>query len=103
MFERTSGPDFAQLVQRLEARSYKCVAIFVDNSSFDVLLGVLPVVVELLAGGTTRVMLCANSKVAINDVTHDELVLVVKKACLVSQVLHEAFYDAKKLARIYNQ
>lgn len=35
-------------------------------------------------------MLCANSAPALNDVTHPELVMVLKQAAAICQVIHKA-------------
>ncbi len=39
---------FLKIVSKLNSNSYKCICIFVDNSGFDVVLGVLPLVIEFL-------------------------------------------------------
>jgi len=36
------------------------------------------------------VILCANSAPALNDVTHPELVMILKQAATVCQVIHDA-------------
>jgi hypothetical protein len=43
---------FISIVQDLQKNSFKSIAIFVDNSGFDVVLGVVPFVIELLKNGT---------------------------------------------------
>lgn len=62
--------------------AYKCVAVFIDNSGFDVVLGVLPFVRNLLMVGDrqTKVLLCANNRPVLNDVTAAELTLIVERA-----------------------
>lgn len=57
---------------------YRCAAIFCDNSGADIILGIIPFARHLLGMGT-QVILCANSRPTLNDVTHSELVLLVKK------------------------
>lgn len=42
-------------------------------------------------------ILCANSKPAINDITCAELILVIKKACLLNTTLRTAYTEAKTL------
>lgn len=42
-------------------------------------------------------ILCANSKPAINDITYPELLIVIKKACSLNQVLYNAYYNTKRL------
>ena len=72
--------------------------MFVDNSGFDIILGILPFVVELLkTNNEIRVILCANSKAAINDITYAELLLVVKKACQLNTTINEAFTVTNRL------
>lgn len=90
------------MVEKLKLNLYKCVCVFADNSGFDVILGVLPLVVQLLKNNETKVILCANSKAAINDITYPELLLVIKKACSINSVLREAFYKSKNLIVIEN-
>ena len=55
--------------------SNKCrsAIVFVDNAGSDLVLGILPFVREMLKSGV-RVVLAANEKATINDVTCDELV-----------------------------
>lgn len=59
-------------------------------------------VVEFLKNEKTKVILCANSKAAINDITYPELLLVIKKACLLNSILNEAFYSSQRLLLIEN-
>ncbi|KAG8193734.1 hypothetical protein JTE90_005032 [Oedothorax gibbosus] len=66
-------------LNRLKGEPHKCAAIFVDNSGMDVVLGVLPFALELLKR-KTKVFLCANSKPALNDVTYQELKVLIRKA-----------------------
>ncbi|XP_065296776.1 4'-phosphopantetheine phosphatase [Dermacentor albipictus] len=71
--------DLDAWVERLEKGPvHKCAAIFVDNSGMDVLLGVLPFARELLSRGT-KVLLCANTRPALNDVTQQELQILVQR------------------------
>lgn len=99
-FHKTDS--FSELVNRIKSDHYKSVCLFVDNSGFDLILGVLPLVIEFLRNNHTKVILCANSRAAINDVTFQELVLVIKKACKLSHVLNEAFYKTEKLILFEN-
>lgn len=71
--------DLDAWIERLESGPpHRCAAIFVDNSGMDVLLGVLPFARELLGRGT-QVLLCANTRPALNDVTHQELQILVQR------------------------
>ena len=56
---------------------HKCAAIFIDNSGVDVVLGVIPFV-QFLLGRGTEVILCANNRPVLNDVTYAELVTLVQ-------------------------
>jgi bifunctional damage-control phosphatase, subfamily II, fusion protein len=89
--------DFKQLKHQILTKTYNSICIFVDNSGFDIVLGVLPVVVEFLKNKTTSVILCANSKAAINDITYGELLIVIKKVCSSNPIMNEAFYESKRL------
>nr|XP_006823846.1 PREDICTED: pantothenate kinase 4-like [Saccoglossus kowalevskii] len=62
----------------VEGQPHKLAIIFVDNSGADVILGVFPLVKELLNRGT-EVILSANSGPALNDITHNELRIVIKR------------------------
>ncbi len=75
-------------VARLRGPAHRCAAIFIDNSGVDVILGALPFVEELLRRGT-EVLLCANNRPVLNDVTHAELVLILQRAAAVSQVIRD--------------
>ncbi|XP_067943984.1 4'-phosphopantetheine phosphatase-like [Watersipora subatra] len=73
----TSGPN------------YKCVAIFCDNSGADIILGIIPFAREFLKRNT-KVILCANSKPVVNDVTHTELNILVSKLAVTCPVISKA-------------
>ncbi|XP_064615382.1 4'-phosphopantetheine phosphatase-like [Liolophura sinensis] len=68
---------------------HKCAAIFCDNSGADIILGVMPFTVDLLQRGT-QVILCANSRPTLNDVTFTELLILVKRVAAVSDVIRTA-------------
>ena len=84
-------------MENLKNNIYKNIYIFVDNSGFDIILGVLPFVVELLKTNKTKVILCVNSKAAINDITYSELVILIKKACLTNKIINQAYNENKNL------
>jgi hypothetical protein len=48
----------------------------------------------------TKVILCANSKPAINDITYAELLFVIKKAALLNETLNEAYNVTQNLILI---
>ncbi|KAK7089960.1 4'-phosphopantetheine phosphatase-like [Littorina saxatilis] len=71
--------DFDSWYKRMEQEPrYQCAAIFCDNSGADIILGVIPFARHLLSMGT-QVILCANSRPTLNDVTYSELVFLVKR------------------------
>ena len=55
-----------------DGSKYQCALIFVDNSGFDLFLGVLPLALHLI-GLKTKVILACNTYPALNDVTYEEL------------------------------
>lgn len=96
-------PGYSDLVEKLKSGAYKCVCLFVDNSGFDIILGILPFIIELLKSSSeTKVILCANSKAAINDITYAELLLVLKKACQLNSVINEAYCNDERLVLMEN-
>jgi len=87
-----------QWVARLRGPSHKCVCVFVDNSGGDFILGVIPFVEEMLRRGTA-VILCANSKPILNDVTYVELVLLLQQVAELSSVIKEGLENGRLIAR----
>ena len=84
--------DFAEVWFSTESAGrvpYKRAIVFVDNAGADVVLGMLPLVRELLRGGC-EVVLVANSLPAINDITACELRGVVAKAAEVCPIIKAA-------------
>lgn len=77
-------------LKRLNQTSHKCAVIFVDNSGIDLVLGVLPFARELL-NRKTKVILCANSEPSLNDITFDELKIVIQKCCDECKILENSF------------
>ena len=78
-FDRLEGPNAA----------YRRAVIFVDNAGYDITLGVLPFVRELLKRGT-QVVLAANSLPALNDITYRELLGLVDAVAQNDAVFHDA-------------
>merc|ERR1712241_1246128 len=72
----------------------RCAAIFIDNSGVDIILGVMPFVEELLRRGT-KVLLCANNRPVLNDVTYAELELILQRVSPLSEVLSDALANGK--------
>jgi len=44
--------EFEEWLERLRGGPHRCAVIFVDNSGFDIILGVFPITRELLKRGT---------------------------------------------------
>ena len=76
---------------------YRRAMIFVDNAGADVVLGVIPLARELLRGGA-EVILAANSRPAINDITCEELMDVINAAAKVCPII-KAAWDRGLLSR----
>ncbi|CAD6204297.1 GSCOCG00009904001-RA-CDS [Cotesia congregata] len=84
-------------VMRLEQDPpHKCAAIFVDNSGVDIVLGILPFVRDLLQRGT-KVILCANSMPALNDVTYPELLIILRDAAKICKDIKYALKENRLL------
>ncbi|XP_077293741.1 4'-phosphopantetheine phosphatase isoform X2 [Arctopsyche grandis] len=81
-------------LNRLKCTPHTCSAIFVDNSGVDIVLGVLPFVRQLLLRNT-NVILCANSKPALNDTTYRELTDILIRVSDICQVIKEALEDGR--------
>lgn len=97
-------------IERLKGPKHKCAAIFVDNSGLDIILGVLPFARELVKRGTEvsrlkvfkkykalqncnffeQVILCSNSAPALNDVTHTEMLVILKQISNICPIMKEA-------------
>ncbi|KAK2183470.1 hypothetical protein NP493_312g09027 [Ridgeia piscesae] len=88
--------DFDQWLDRMRGEAHHCAVIFVDNSGIDVILGVFPFARELLNRGT-RVILCANSRPALNDVTYNELTILTKRVAAMSRDIERALQQDQLL------
>lgn len=73
----------------LSGEPYNCAVMFVDNAGPDVLLGMVPFARELLRTGTGVVM-AANAAPALNDVTHEELTVLIDRIAGFDPVIAEA-------------
>ncbi len=74
-------------VLRLRQRpAYRQALFFVDNAGPDIVLGVLPLVRHFVKSGT-RVVLAANTKPALNDITASELVPLLEECCKIDPFL----------------
>lgn len=81
--------DVERAAQILHSDPLSKVVIFVDNAGADVVLGVLPLVRELLRRSTS-VILTANEGPAHNDITHRELQSLVAKAAEIDPAFASA-------------
>jgi len=81
-------------LKRMRGPPHRCAAIFIDNSGVDIILGVMPFVEELLRRGT-KVLLCANNRPVLNDVTYAELELILQRVSPLSEVLSDALANGK--------
>jgi uncharacterized protein with ATP-grasp and redox domains len=68
---------------------YRKAVVFVDNAGSDIVMGMLPLVRELLRQGTT-VVVTANTAPALNDITHDELVPLIERIAGFDSVFADA-------------
>lgn len=82
---------------RLEGPPHRCAAIFIDNSGLDFVIGILPFARELLRRGT-KVILCANSVPALNDVTYSELLVLLRQASSMCDVIDGALREGRLVA-----
>lgn len=69
--------------------------IFVDNSGVDIVLGIIPFARELLRRGT-KVILSANDRPSLNDITTTELHDIIERCCDKCPLIKNA-YDKKQL------
>lgn len=89
--------DLDEWIERLRGEAHHCTAMFVDNSGIDMVLGIIPFARELLQRGT-QVILCANTKPALNDVTYRELVLLLREVASICPIIATALENGNLLA-----
>lgn len=80
----------------LSGGGWRHVALFVDNTGVDLVLGVLPLARWMTARGA-RVTLLANAAPALNDITVDELRGVLSEAAAIDAPLRRA-WQSQRLA-----
>lgn len=78
----------------MQEPAHQCATIFTDNSGIDIVLGILPLVRQLLIQ-KTKVLLCANIKPALNDITYDELQDLIKQCCTKCAIINEAYEQGR--------
>lgn len=83
-----------QWVEKICNKPYKKIAIFIDNSGIDIVLGILPLAREMLRQGS-RIILCANSAPALNDVTHSELVVLLRQIATICPIISKGLDEGK--------
>lgn len=57
-------------------------------------MGILPLAREMLRQGS-RLILCANSAPALNDVTHSELVVLLRQAAAICPIISKGLDEGK--------
>ena len=95
-WERPVFDDVDRWVERMRGPPHRCVCIFIDNSGGDIILGVLPFVEEMLRRGTT-VLLCANSRPILNDVTYAELSYILGQVIKILSKCSKKFFMIGRL------
>lgn len=87
--------QFAAFSQQYFARGgYHKAIFFLDNAGSDAVLGVLPFARFLARRGTT-VFLAANDQPALNDLTYEELLPLLRQAAALDAVLHDLLATGK--------
>lgn len=76
------------------AEPHRAALLFVDNAGPDIMLGMIPFARELASRGAT-VVLAANTEPSLNDVTHDELVVLLDQIAEVDPVIREQRRDGR--------
>ncbi|MCG8512000.1 MAG: ARMT1-like domain-containing protein, partial [Rhodospirillales bacterium] len=86
--------DYDALLARLRGEPYEGALLFVDNAGPDVLLGMIPFARWLLQAGT-RVVLTANTTPSLNDITHEELLMLLEWIVPMDGTLAQAMTDSR--------
>lgn len=73
---------------------FRCALLFVDNAGSDIVLGMIPFARELLRRGA-RVILTANTQPSLNDVTIDELKVLIDHVAGMDAVIGDALVDGR--------
>lgn len=93
--------DLDLWLQRIENTPHQCAIIFTDNAGIDFVLGIVPLVRELLKRNT-KVLLCATVNPAINDITYAELLTAIEDCCEQCDVLRKAYHVEHRLLLLGN-
>ncbi len=86
--------DLDNWLQRWAQPPHRSAVLFVDNAGCDIVLGMIPFARELLRRGTD-VLLTANSKPSLNDVTHDDLTALIAQVSEHDAILADALVDGR--------
>lgn len=89
--------DLDAWVDRLDPTRHaphRAAVLFVDNAGPDILLGMIPLARELLRRGTA-VILAANERPSLNDVTHAELRGLIDTVARFDPLIREALADGR--------
>lgn len=86
--------DLDAWLARWRSRPHASALLFVDNAGSDVLLGMLPLAREMLRRGT-KVLLAANTSPSLNDITRDELALLLREIAGFDATIASALSDGR--------
>ncbi len=94
--------DFEAWRHRLSRHPHRCALVFCDNSGFDIIMGVIPLALELLAHGT-RVVLAVNSGASLNDVTYAEMRILLRRVARLNEAARRAVQEGRLMVRANGQ
>jgi len=72
-----------------EPGRYQAAAVFVDNAGCDIILGMIPLIRELLKRGID-VLMVANTAPSLNDITRDELEPLIAAVARFDPIIRQA-------------
>ncbi|KAK9507090.1 hypothetical protein O3M35_008906 [Rhynocoris fuscipes] len=81
---------------RMNGPPYKFAAIFPDNCGFDFILGIIPFARELIKKGT-KIAFCANVEPVLNDVTTNDIKILLEDICNLCPIINDAYKNNKIL------
>ncbi len=73
---------------------YRHALLFVDNAGCDIVLGMIPFACDLLRRGSS-VILTSNTRPALNDIIHPELIELVQQVASIDPMIAEAVKDRR--------
>lgn len=92
--DRWTVDHFDALAGRWQADVWRKAIAFVDNAGADVVLGMIPLVRELVRRGV-RVVISANSTPALNDILHEDLKPLLGRIADMDDLLAAALADGR--------